>query len=318
MDMVVDQTSILVDGLVAFAKRIGAPEFPQELLQKKMRSSESNRLDINSLKNGSIPNICRDLALDYCCLNYELPPICRNDDIPSGQRVMCEWIPSEAPPMYLRAEKELVKDLPPKQIKYFLSFNNPPLLFERQQHQNCQYQWYSSWQGHGTDLLIDSLAHNDGVPKIILNGHSETGFDVVNMVKNKDPSDETLRSTGGIVHCTGSILVFPGACYLWHVRTPNDLTVESLAPALLYRPALEYLFVGSSQPIPPSVVQAIRVGLNDQASKMRNGTANHIVVEPMDLTNAMGTFNILNGEDRRVGAALILPLTQEETAEHGL
>jgi uncharacterized protein len=27
----------------------------------------------------------------------------------------------------------------------------------------------------------------------------------------------------------------------------------------------------------------------------------------MDLTNAMGTFNILNGEDRMVAVALILP-----------
>jgi uncharacterized protein len=169
-------------------------------------------------------------------------------------------------------------------------------------------QLFSSWQGHGTDLLGESLAHNYGVPKIILNGYSETGFDIVNMIKNKDPTDDALRATGGVVHCAGSVLVFPGSCYLWDVRNPKDLTVESLAPVLLYRPALEYLFLGSAKPIPPHVVQMIREGLNSQAGVMGGGLGkNHIVVEPMDLTNAMGTFNILNGEDRRVAAALILP-----------
>jgi uncharacterized protein len=176
---------------------------------------------------------------------------------------------------------------------------------------------FSSWQGHGTDLLGDSLAHNSGVPKIILHGYSETGFDIVNMVKNKDPTDDKLRATGGIVHCTGSVLVFPDSCYLWKVRKPRNLTVESLAPAILYRPALEYLFLGSAEPIPPSVVQAIRDGLNQQATAASGGSSRYksIVVEPMDLTNALGTFNILNGEDRRVGAALILPPIEDENNE---
>jgi uncharacterized protein len=176
-------------------------------------------------------------------------------------------------------------------------------------------QPFSSWQGHGTDLLGDSLSHNYGVPKIILNGHSETGFDIVNLVKNKDPTDDKFRATGGIVHCMGSVLVFPDSCYLWRVRRLHNLTVESLAPAILYRPALEYLFLGSSEPIPPSVVQTIRDGLNQQAAVLNGGSSRNtynIVVEPMDLTNAMGTFNILNGEDRRVGAALILPLIDDE------
>mmetsp|Transcript_30716 Transcript_30716/g.57504 ORF Transcript_30716/g.57504 Transcript_30716/m.57504 type:complete len:241 (+) Transcript_30716:40-762(+) len=156
-----------------------------------------------------------------------------------------------------------------------------------------------SWQGHGTDLLSDSLAHNYGVPKIILNGHSSSGFDVVNMVKNMDPNDESLKATGGIVHCTGSILAFPGACFLWNVRKPEDLTMESLAPVLLYQPRLEYLFIGCSTSIPPHVIQSIKQELQKENINM--------VIEPMDLTNAMGTFNILNGEDRLVAAALILP-----------
>lgn len=173
---------------------------------------------------------------------------------------------------------------------------------------------FSSWQGHGTDLLNDSLAHNYGVPKIILNGHSETGFDIVNMVKNVDPSDNSLKATRGIVHCSGSVLVFPGSCYLWKVRRPQDITVESLAPVLLYRPALEYLFLGSAIIIPPKTVQSLREGLNQSTptSGTSSGRIQKIVVEQMDLTNAMGTFNILNGEDRRVAVALILPPEDDE------
>lgn len=203
---------------------------------------------------------------------------------------------------------------------------HPSVGFKRHHHgiaplslrrRNRQQRPFSSWQGHGTDLLSDSLTHNYGVPKIILKGHSESGFDVINMVKNMDPSDDTIRATGGIVHCAGSVLVFPGSCYLWSVRRPQELTVESLAPVVLYRPALEYLFLGSAAPISPHVVQTIRAGLNQHLAAIcgnnsKHTNRNNIVVEPMDLTNAMGTFNILNGEDRRVGAALILPPEQQE------
>jgi len=167
-----------------------------------------------------------------------------------------------------------------------------------QWHYQLERRFMNSWQGHGTDLLGDSLAHNDGVPKIILHGHSSTGFDVLNMIKNMDQQDDKMRQTGGIVHCTGSILVLPSACFLWNVRQPEDLTVESLAPILLYRPKLEYLFIGSTLPIHHEQIKSIR-------QELRRSNPN-LVVESLDLSNAMGTFNVLNGEDRRVAAALIL------------
>merc|ERR1719343_881216 len=126
----------------------------------------------------------------------------------------------------------------PKRYQFSCTSFNIKLCQSGKRHMN-------SWQGHGTDLLSDSLAHNDGVPKIILHGHSSTGFDVLNMIKNMDQNDENLRQTGGIVHCTGSILVLPSACFLWNVRQPQDLSVDSLAPILLFRPKLEYLFLGS-------------------------------------------------------------------------
>ena len=32
----------------------------------------------------------------------------------------------------------------------------------------------------------------------------------------------------------------------------------------------------------------------------------HIVVEQMNVMNAMGTFNVLNGEDRRIAVAIVV------------
>ena len=132
-----------------------------------------------------------------------------------------------------------------------------------------------SWDGHGTDLLSESLAHNYGVPKVILHGHSSTGFDVVNLIKNMDPTDSQVQQSRGIVHMAGSILAFPGAAFMWNVRSPDELTLETLAPTQLYRPKLEYLFLGSAQAIHPSVVEKLRQGMAEENS--------NIVIEPMDL-----------------------------------
>ena len=86
---------------------------------------------------------------------------------------------------------------------------------------------------------------------------------------------------------------------MYSVSTISNLTAESLAEIDLYIPTLEYLLLGSSRTIHPSAVKDIRDSLRQ--------TNSEVVVEPMDLANAMGTFNILNGADhRRVCAALIL------------
>mmetsp|Transcript_53257 Transcript_53257/g.59526 ORF Transcript_53257/g.59526 Transcript_53257/m.59526 type:complete len:226 (+) Transcript_53257:43-720(+) len=188
-----------------------------------------------------------------------------------------------------------------------VNLTNNRRLYQRQlqlQQYDQQQRNMNSWQGHGTDLLGDSLDHNDGVPKIILKGHSETGFDINNMIKNMDRSDANLRQTGGIVHCAGSIIAFPCACFLWNVRRPEDLTAESLAPILLYRPELEYFFLGSIEPIPHELIKSIR-------NELRIDIPN-LVIEPLSLSNAMGTFNVLNGEDRSVAVGLILPPEDED------
>lgn len=131
-----------------------------------------------------------------------------------------------------------------------------------------------------------------------MHGHSSTGFDCNKILKKVDANDQTLDKSMGIVHLAGSVICFPNACYMWKVKSVRDLTPKSLVAVDLFYPKLEYLLLGSSKAIPPSLVKEIR-----DALRLTNP---ELVVEPMDLANAMGTFNILNGEDRRVCVALIL------------
>lgn len=176
----------------------------------------------------------------------------------------------------------------------FVKFARPPV-----RGPNRLLVRYFSWDGHGTDLLSDSLAHNAGVPKLILHAHGSSGFDVSNIVKNMDRDDEQLLRSQGIVHMAGSIIALPSACYLWNVRHPDEISKNSLAPVQLHRPNLEYFFIGSAPTIPPSTIAWIKEELEAEKDGM--------VIESMDIANAMGTFNVLNGEDRMVGAALLLP-----------
>jgi uncharacterized protein len=95
----------------------------------------------------------------------------------------------------------------------------------------------------------------------------------------------------------GSILAFPYGCFLWKVSKVEELTLESLAPILLHRPKLEYLCIGvNNGNVPIFEMGRIRAALKSRS----------IVVEMMDLSNAMATFNILNAEDRQMAVALVL------------
>ena len=157
---------------------------------------------------------------------------------------------------------------------------------------------FSDW-GKGQDLLGDSLDWGDK-PKVILDGYSTSGFDVINVIEKINEHEE---SESGGIHMAGSIMAFPHGCFLWNVKSIEDVTVESLAPAMLHRPKLEYLFIGTDQPMEPEVLYRIKTELREKAN---------IVVEQLDLGNAMGTFNILNGEDRAIAAALVLHQEQEQ------
>lgn len=155
-------------------------------------------------------------------------------------------------------------------------------------------RYLSDWTGAGTDLLQDSLAFSKR-PKIVLEAYAPTGFDVKGAIQKVDK--EMDDKTSGQMHMEGSILAFPHACFLWKMPSSNDLTLESLSPILLYKPSVKYLFIGSNKPIPQQELERIKVEMKQQKD---------IIVEKLDLAHAMGTFNILNGEDRSVAAALIV------------
>lgn len=181
-------------------------------------------------------------------------------------------------------------------------------ILRRRQVVSISGRLLSDWS-RGTDLLAGSLTWGDS-PKVILDGYSSSGFDVINVVQKV--GDETEESDGsGAIHMMGSILAFPHACFLWNVTCIDDVTAESLAPAILHRPKLEYLFIGSDRPMSQERLNRIKTEFRKK----------EIVVEQFNVGDAMGTFNILNGEDRPVAAALVLhnddtSTTNSETLEN--
>lgn len=86
------ETANLTQDLHVLADWVGAPLYPSEV---KARRRTSDRLDVESLQDATIQKICRLFALDYCCLNYELPPACQRATI--GQRVRCDWVTETDP-----------------------------------------------------------------------------------------------------------------------------------------------------------------------------------------------------------------------------
>jgi len=153
----------------------------------------------------------------------------------------------------------------------------------------------------GTDLLADSLAHGPR-RKIILESYGPSGIDIMGLVQVGDkPAEGDETGDGKITHMNGSIVAFPDTCFLWNVTLPKEVTLESLSVVRIYQPMVEYLFIGCDEPLPPRELNKIKKEFKKK----------DIVVEQMDIMNAMGTFNILNGEDRRVACVLVIDPTDE-------
>ncbi len=93
----------------------------------------------------------------------------------------------------------------------------------------------------------------------------------------------------------GSLLALPSGIHGWTAMLPKDITAESLALVFALPPGqLELLLVGTGVDLVP-VPEALRRSLK----------AAGIVAEPMATGAAARTYNILLGENRRVGAALL-------------
>jgi uncharacterized protein len=157
----------------------------------------------------------------------------------------------------------------------------------------------------GHDITGESLEWGDR-PKIIITGYASSGFDVQNTVKRVGATAEV---NDGTVHYNGSILAFPFACFLWNVASIDDVTIEMLAPVvLLHRPKLEYLLLGCPGSADRNRLSQDRLAALQQALRP-------IVVEQMGISNAIGTFNILNAEDRPAAVALIIDRDGKDEVE---
>lgn len=151
----------------------------------------------------------------------------------------------------------------------------------------------------GQDLLADSLSFGSK-PKIILDSfYPDTGIDVHGMLRFLGPTLDTTEQVNTLL-MNGSVIVFPHSCYLWKPSSAKEVTLESLSMIVLCKPSVEFLFIGCDSPLPPRELNRIKKEMKKK----------HIVVEQMDVMNAMGTFNVLNGEDRRIAVAIVVPTAE--------
>lgn len=92
----------------------------------------------------------------------------------------------------------------------------------------------------------------------------------------------------------GSLLALPSGIVAWHVAAASELRPEHLAAALAEMPRIDFLLVGTGRDIVP-LPAAVRRPFREAG----------ISIDAMQTGAAARTYNILVGESRRVGAALI-------------
>jgi len=92
----------------------------------------------------------------------------------------------------------------------------------------------------------------------------------------------------------GSLLCLPTGMHRWEVVDPAEITIDSLKPVFEAAADIDVLLVGLGKDIDgfdSSIREALR--------------AERIIVEAIATGGAVRTYNILLGEGRAVGAALI-------------
>lgn len=92
----------------------------------------------------------------------------------------------------------------------------------------------------------------------------------------------------------GSLLCLPTGMHKWEVSSAAEITLQSLGPVLAASDQIDVLLIGLGTDIRP-LDKAIRARLREL----------HIIVEAVATGGAVRTYNILLGENRAVGAALI-------------
>jgi uncharacterized protein len=92
----------------------------------------------------------------------------------------------------------------------------------------------------------------------------------------------------------GSILCLPSGIYAWQPGSPDEIEAAALAPVLAERDALDLLLLGTG-----------RRSQLPRAEVRRAFDAAGVALEVMDTGAACRTYNVLLGEGRPVGAALL-------------
>ena len=92
----------------------------------------------------------------------------------------------------------------------------------------------------------------------------------------------------------GSLLCLPSGMHAWEATQPSEITMENLAPVFAAADQIDVLMVGLGKDI-TGFDKSIRQALRNRG----------IIVEAIATGGAVRTYNILLGENRAVGAALI-------------
>mmetsp|Transcript_10717 Transcript_10717/g.35500 ORF Transcript_10717/g.35500 Transcript_10717/m.35500 type:complete len:185 (+) Transcript_10717:172-726(+) len=113
---------------------------------------------------------------------------------------------------------------------------------------------------------------------------------------------------GGDIYLPSSIVLLPRSAYLWRPQTVDDVTLDSMRIFTVVHPR-----PGTFSPrviIHVRVAEIVILGLGESNAARLDDVVlamqdEGIAVEQMDTNNAVHTFNILNDENRTVGAAIL-------------
>ena len=109
-----------------------------------------------------------------------------------------------------------------------------------------------------------------------IDGYGNNGFRIANMSHR------------------GTLLCQPSGMHKWDVTSPSEITMENLQPVFDAADKIDVLLVGLGKDI-AGIPKQLRQALRDR----------NIIVEAIASGGAVRTYNILLGENRAVGAALI-------------
>ena len=92
----------------------------------------------------------------------------------------------------------------------------------------------------------------------------------------------------------GSLLCLPNGMHAWPVSTPAELTLDLFAPVLAVADQIDVLLIGLGEDF-AVLDPAIRAAFRERS----------VIVEAVATGGAVRTYNVLLGEQRAIGAALI-------------